>query len=146
MWNQIEVKQGVLYKRWDEEISGKAIWQQVVPQCRRQEILKMVHDHSTGGHIQQENIKHLPMCELDFTGTVTGEMSTNGAVHVKYVQAGRDLIRKTLGKKGHVKAAFPIESVALDIMGLLPGTDNICWYFQIISQSGWKHIPNLTRK
>ena len=27
MWYQLEVKQGVLYKRWDEEISGKAAWQ-----------------------------------------------------------------------------------------------------------------------
>ena len=57
------------------------------------------------------NTKHLPTCELDFTGMVTGEMSTNGAVHGKYVQPGRDLIRKTVGKWDMSKLDFPFKEL-----------------------------------
>ena len=51
MWNQLEIKNDVLYKRWDEDVSGKCTWQLVVPECRRQEVLQMVHDHITAGHL-----------------------------------------------------------------------------------------------
>ena len=51
MWNQLEIKNDVLYKRWDEDVSGKCTWQLVVPECRCQEVLQMVHDHITAGHL-----------------------------------------------------------------------------------------------
>ena len=51
MWNQLEIKNDVLYKRWDEDVSGKCTWQLIVPECRHQEVLQMVHDHITAGHL-----------------------------------------------------------------------------------------------
>ena len=131
MWHQLAVKQGVLYKRWDEEISGKANWQLVVPQCRRQEILEMVHDHSTGGHLGEHKTLANVRARFYWYGHRRDVHKWCSSCEVCASRKGPN--KKNRGKMGHVKAGFPMERVALDIMGPLPRSDRGNRYLLVLS-------------
>ena len=131
MWHQLEVKQGVLYKRWDEEISGKANWQLVVPQCRRQEILEMVYDHSTGGHLGEHKTLANVRARFYWYGHRRDVHKWCSSCEVCGSRKGPN--KKNRGKMGHVKAGFPMERVALDIMGPLPRSDRGNRYLLVLS-------------
>ena len=53
LWSQLYVRDGVLYKLWEEETSPMGHWQLVVPTELRKEILQMLHDHVTAAHLGQ---------------------------------------------------------------------------------------------
>ena len=51
-WSQLELRQGILYRKWDpSNTKDKSVNQYVVPQALRQEILHQLHNHKTSGHL-----------------------------------------------------------------------------------------------
>ena len=50
-WSVIEMCDGVLYRKIRDEATKKTKWQLIVPVSLREEILKMVHDNPSAGHL-----------------------------------------------------------------------------------------------
>ena len=105
----------------DEEIPGKATWQLVVPQSKREQILKMVHDHSMGGHLGEHKTLSDVRARFYWFGHWRNVHKWFSLCEVYANRKGPN--KKNCGKMGHVKVGFPIERVALDIMGPLPRSD-----------------------
>ena len=50
-WDQIELRDGVLYRRWKGPFEGHSRNQILLPTCRRNELLKAAHSGFSGGHL-----------------------------------------------------------------------------------------------
>lgn len=54
-WKHLELHDGVLYRMFSSADGTYSHLQLVVPESRRQEVLTMVHDDSSGGHLAAES-------------------------------------------------------------------------------------------
>ena len=53
LWSQLHIKNGVLYKLWEEETSPTGHWQLVLPTVIREQVMQMLHNHKCAGHLGQ---------------------------------------------------------------------------------------------
>lgn len=54
LWNQFErlsIQDGLLVRRWVLLSSNREIYQAIVPDCERRNVLEMCHDNKTSGHL-----------------------------------------------------------------------------------------------
>ena len=50
-WDRLSVRDGVLYRRWEDDSGDSVRWQVVVPTEKRQEVLEQMHDSPAAGHM-----------------------------------------------------------------------------------------------
>ena len=133
-WEQLEVKQGVLYRRWESSTGDQKYLQYVVPKVQRDSILRQLHDAKTAGHL--------------------GIKKTEGRVQERFywpnfkkdvkiwcmscdICASRKAPPKTpRAPMQHANVGAPLERIAIDITGPLPESHKgnkyilvICDYF-----------------
>ena len=53
LWTQLYIKNGVLYKLWEKETSPTGHWQLVLPIMMREQVMEMLHNHKSAGHLGQ---------------------------------------------------------------------------------------------
>ena len=49
-WQRLEIQDGLLYRKWENEIGNKCWWQLAIPRKYRSMVLEHAHDHVTTGH------------------------------------------------------------------------------------------------
>ena len=121
LWDQIDVKEGVLCKRWESDDGRQVRHQVIVPQAHRKEVVDELHGGPTGGHL--------------------GQTKTLAKVRQRFYWCGvdadvRSYVRQCAvcaSKKSPAKArraplqqysiGTPMQRVALDILGPLPETN-----------------------
>ena len=54
MWKQQEIREGVLWRRFETKDGSRSYLQLVVPKSKRQEVLKEIHAGVAGGHLGEE--------------------------------------------------------------------------------------------
>ena len=130
-WSQLELRQGILYKKWvPSNIKDKSISQYVVPQTLRQEILPQLHNHKTSGHLGVRRTLckvrekfYWPGYKQDMTRWVSKckVCSNHKAGHMP--------------KKAPLKQDFisaPMENLACDIVGPLPESEKHNNYILVV--------------
>ncbi|GBN52972.1 hypothetical protein AVEN_47392-1 [Araneus ventricosus] len=50
LWNSLYLKDGVLYRKWESNDGGFYRRQLILPNCRIQEVLRKIHDNTSGRH------------------------------------------------------------------------------------------------
>ncbi|GBN11088.1 hypothetical protein AVEN_174029-1, partial [Araneus ventricosus] len=50
LWDSLHLRDGVLYRKWENDDGSSCQWQLILPRSRIQEILQETHDSSSGGH------------------------------------------------------------------------------------------------
>ncbi|KAK3720685.1 hypothetical protein QZH41_003450 [Actinostola sp. cb2023] len=50
-WDRLEMKYGILYRRWESDVGDTNEWQLVVAKALRNEVLHEMHDAKTEGHL-----------------------------------------------------------------------------------------------
>ena len=122
LWDQLELKDGVLWRRY-ESSDGDAVHRQlIVPKSLRKSVLQEIHAGVVGGHL--------------------GEEKTLGKLKERFYWPGhwtdvREFCRtcstcasrktpspKKRGPLTPVKAGYPLQLVAVDLLGPLPLTEN----------------------
>lgn len=116
-WQQLELHDGILYRSFERVGLGKTL-QLVVPPRMRKVILQLAHDHRTSGHLGRAK---------------TVDKVRQSYFWVNYRRDVEDWVRscvKCQRRKGTPKkrraamqpsaVGFPLERVAMDIMGPLP--------------------------
>ena len=148
-WSRLSLQQGLLVRRWDNLETGQIIWQAVVPLCLRREALKYAHDIKAAAHL--------------------GIKKTLGKISQKYYWPGlQNDVKIYVGgceqcsrkknpnptKTAHmqiVRSGFPMERIAMDILGELPVTERGNKYVLVISDyfTKWTEsfaMPNMEAK
>ncbi|GBO31696.1 Transposon Ty3-G Gag-Pol polyprotein, partial [Araneus ventricosus] len=50
LWDNLHLKDGVLYRKWESDDGSSCRWQLILPKSRIQEVLRETHDSASGGH------------------------------------------------------------------------------------------------
>nr|GBM72566.1 hypothetical protein AVEN_139093-1 [Araneus ventricosus] len=50
LWDSLHLKDGVLYRKWENDDGSSCQWQLILPRSRIQEVLQETHDSTSGGH------------------------------------------------------------------------------------------------
>jgi hypothetical protein len=119
-WNALAVEEGVLFRRV-ETVNGEDSHDQlVVPQSIREEILQFLHNHPSAGHLGHRRTLKRVRQRFYWPGL-------SRDVEEWCRRCSQCASRKTAGKTlraplSTVRTGYPMERIALDIMGPLPAT------------------------
>ena len=148
-WSRLSVQQELLVRRVEELETDEIKWQVVIPLSMRRDVLKYAHDVKTAAHL--------------------GIRKTLGKVRLRFYWPGlqNDVkiyvggCEKCARKKNPnptkvapmqiVRSGFPMERIALDILGPLPVTEHGNKYILVISDyfTKWTEsfaMPNMEAK
>ena len=123
-----EDHQGVLKRRHPFD---SYIVQVVVPRKLRARLLCLCHDSAIAGHPGQNSIFYALRCEYYWP-----HMATDVVATVRGCQTcamNRVKPRKILNRLGLFPATRPLESLAIEILGLLPKTKTEKWFLLVIT-------------
>ncbi|KAK3104661.1 hypothetical protein FSP39_007335 [Pinctada imbricata] len=121
----------IMYRKWDNFESNESVYQALVPLSERRTILQYCHDERTAGHLgikkTLDKIRkgyYWPKLQADVRQYVTGcEFCTK--------RKGKNKTKRAPMKL--VQTGYPMERLALDILGELPVTDAGNKYVLVIS-------------
>ena len=122
LWDQLELHNGLLYRRFVDKVTEKSHLQLIVPLCYNNEILQELHAGVVGGHLgQDKTLSHLKE-RFYWPGHWND-------VHNWCRTCATCASRKTPSPKMHaqlqpVRTGYPMQLVATDILGPLPLTEN----------------------
>ena len=130
-WKRLTIQNEILVRRWDILETNKVVWQAIVPLKYRRQVLKYSHDIRAAGHL--------------------GIRKTLGKIRQRYYWPGlqndvRNYVagcEKCLKRKGPlqtkkapmqvVRSGYPMERIAIDILGELPQTEKGNKYILVIA-------------
>ena len=134
LWNQfdrLELNDNILTRRWDNFETKEITYQTVLPYSQRRAVLACAHDIKPAGHlgVQKTLMKirqnfYWPGLQGDVRAYVSGCetcMKRKGPARTK--QAPMQVVR----------SGYPMERIAIDILGELPETDDGNRYILVIA-------------
>ena len=121
-WNRLELHGGMMYRRWESENGKSSTLQLILPDCKKQEVLKHFHDFPTAGHLGVE--KTLGKIKQSFYWP-----GMKDHIQTYCRQCDRCFARKPKSQKhkaplGSYLVGEPMERVEIDIFGPLPLSKN----------------------
>ena len=148
-WNRLEILDNILVRRWDVLGTNFIHWQAIVPLSHRRTVLKYMHDIKASGHLGiKKTLSRLrtryywPGCQNDvkvYIGGCEKCAKRKGPIPTKY--APMQVVR----------SGFPMERLAIDILGELPTTERGNKYILVIADyfTKWTEcfpMPNMESK
>ena len=133
-WKRLKLIEGILYREYYPENADKPVLQLVVPQSSQPIVLKSVHSDVSGGHLGIERTLHKLRQRYYWPFMTTTATEFCQACEVCHSRKSPTPRSKASLIQDH--PSFPLEKVAIDIMGPLPVTSRgnrymivICDYF-----------------
>ena len=120
-WERLAVKNGVFMRRWDILDTNEVYWQGIIPLSHRRIVLKYSHDIKASGHLgikktlsKIRQSYYWPGLQNDVKAYVGGcDICARRKEPLKTKRAPMEI----------VKSGFPMERIAIDILGELPITE-----------------------
>ena len=134
LWNQfprLEIHDELLVRRWDNFDSGEVSYQAIVPRNTRRSVLQCCHDVKTAGHLGiKKTISKVrqkfywPGLQSDVRSYIAGcETCSKRKEPIPTKRAPMQIVR----------SGYPMERLAIDILGELPQTNKGNKYILVIS-------------
>ena len=122
LWDQLQVKDNVLWRIFEDAAREKSHYQLVVPKGLRDSVLRELHEGTVGGHLGQEKTLEKLKERFYWPGHWTD-------VYNWCRTCGTCAMRKSPSPKSRaplqpVRTGYPMQMVATDILGPLPSTPN----------------------
>ncbi|KAJ8033437.1 hypothetical protein HOLleu_23675 [Holothuria leucospilota] len=130
-WERLEIRDGVLCRRWESHDGREISWQLVVPRGLRTKILELLHDNPTVGHMGiKRTVQRVQKrfywhgwrrqvewwCKACIVCQERRTPKTKGKASMKVERVGA-----------------PLERIAIDILGPLPVTDRGNKYIMVVA-------------
>ncbi|KAK3086868.1 hypothetical protein FSP39_024642 [Pinctada imbricata] len=143
-WNRLCVKENILYREWLNK-DGTITLQTVIPKSKQNEILHMLHNCPTAGHLGTK--RTIQRVQLRFYWVHYKEHIIQYCASCEKCQQRKSPRLKYQGQMKQYLVAEPLERVAIDILGPLPITYAGNRYILVISDyfTRWTEgyaIPN----
>jgi hypothetical protein len=129
-WDSLELKEGVLYRRWESEDGKNTRLQMVLPKSRVQTVLQETHNGSTGGHFGVN--KTLAKTRQRFYWAKNREDVEKWCKQCDACASKKGPRTRSKGKLQIYNVGAPFERIAIDVMGPLPRTDNENRYLLVV--------------
>jgi hypothetical protein len=121
-WNMLEVKDGVLCRKWISDVDNRETWLPAIPESLKGEVLRLVHDGPASGHFGRlktlQRVKELFYWPQRRKAVV--EWCRNCVVCAKR----KGPASRLHGPMQIYRVGAPMERVGIDILGPLPLTDS----------------------
>jgi hypothetical protein len=120
-WDQLELRHGLLHRRWESEDGRRSNFQPVVPCTLMHDILHSLHNDPYAGHVGYRKTLRRVRQRFYGPGLIRDvrewcRRCQQCASHKSPSQAPRATLSPS-------RTGYPMERVALDIMGPLPTTE-----------------------
>ena len=131
LWDQLVLKEGILYRQFEEDNGRNSHLQLVVPRCLREEVLEESHAGSMGGHLGEDKTLARVREKFFWPGYSSAvkewcKTCANCATRKAPPQKRRVPLQKVL-------TGYPMQMVATDIMGPFPISSNGNKYILVAS-------------
>ena len=120
LWDQLIVREGVLYREYEEESGSGSYLQLVLPRQMRQEILKVVHGGALGGHSGEK--KTVSWLKERFYRPRQSEDVKKWCQNWPSCEMKKTPAPKKWARPQSMKASYPMQRVAVDVVGPSPQT------------------------
>ena len=117
-WNQLVIREGVLYRKWEETDGSRVRWQMVVPRKLKDEVLEQSHTAVTAGHFGVAKTLHRIRQGFYWTGHTCDIRSWCRSCST--CCARRAPARKHRAALRQYLVAGPMERMAMDVLGPFP--------------------------
>lgn len=119
-WKRLELHGGMLYRKWEE--GQKPLYQLIIPDSKKEEIMKFYHDVPTAAHLGVE--KTVQKVKESFYWPGMKDFIQNYCRQCDLCFARKPKSRKEKAPLGSYLVGEPMERIAIDILGPLPITKN----------------------
>ena len=131
IWDQLSIRDGKLYRIFLNNQNDTTHLQLIVPQCKRDEVLKETHEGSMGGHLGEDKTL-ARIRERFYWPGYHDEVSSYCKTCVQCSQ------RKTPPLKARaplqsIKVGSPMQLVAVDLLGPLPESNDGNSYILVVA-------------
>ena len=130
-WERLDIQNQLLVRKWNEIGTNIIKWQAIVPLSERRNVLRYSHDIKVSGHLGIKKTLNKIRQRYYWPGL---------QIDVKAYVSGCEICSKRKGPKQKIKApmqitrsGFPMERIAVDILGELPTTEKGNKYILVIS-------------
>ncbi|CAC5382285.1 unnamed protein product [Mytilus coruscus] len=117
-WKRLEIRNNILYRRWEDDTGKKISWQLVVPDSFKTDILTNLHDAVTAGHLGVN--KTLGRIRERFYWTGVGENVKEWCRRCHQCGSRKRPPKTFRAPMKTYNVGAVMERVAMDIMGPLP--------------------------
>ena len=129
-WDRLKVENGILSRKWTALETNEVRWQAIVPLSYRRLVLKFSHDIKTAGHLgiaktysKISQGYYWPGLRNDVKAYVNG---------CEFCARRKDPLKTKKAPMELVRSGFPMERIAIDILGELPVTEEGNRYILVI--------------
>ena len=130
-WERLEIHNELVVRKYEVQDTGMINWQAIVPQSQRRLVLRLSHDVPSSGHLgikktlsKVRQNYYWPGLEQDVKIYVTG---------CETCQKGKDPIPTKKAPMKVARSGYPMERIAVDILGELPVTERGKKYVLVVS-------------
>ena len=144
LWDQLTIHSDKLYRLYQPNVQDTVIYQLLIPESKRKEVLTAMHTSSLGGHLGEDKtlvrVKkyywpgyYLDVCDWCKTCSNCAKTKTNSPRNRAPLQS--------------IKVGSPLQTVAMDILGPFPESENKNSYILVVGDyfTRWMEayaIPN----
>lgn len=121
LWDSLELRNGVLYRRWEDADGKSSRLQLLLPKSRVKEVLQELHSSATGGHFGVTKTLQKVRERFYWAGSRSDVEKWCRACDSCGARKGPQ--RRTRGRLQRYNVGAPFERIAVDILGPLPRTD-----------------------
>lgn len=139
-WLLLEVRDGVLMRRWESDDGKEVSWKVTLPRTLRSNVLDELHCSITAGHLGVNKMLHKVQRRYYWVG-----LAADVRLWVKRCTTCARLKnppKKNKAPLQRYRVGAPIERVAMDILGPLPETDNGNKYVLVVGDYFTKWIES----
>lgn len=129
-WDQLEIRNGVLCRRWESNRGDQIEWHVVLPEVLRKMMVQEIHSGPSGGHLGMRRTMAKVRQRFYWPGLDTDVRSTVRQCNVCASKKSPNKTRRAPLQQHQV--GMPMERVALDIMGPLPESERGNRYIMVV--------------
>ena len=148
-WERLDIKENIVVRRWETVGAKLVYWQGIVPLSKRREALRFCHDIRASGHLGAKKTLSRARQNYYWPG-----MKNDVKLYVSSCEAcskRKDPCPNKRAPMEIVRTGFPMERIAIDILGELPETDRGNRYILVLGDyfTKWTEchaMPNMETK
>ena len=122
LWEQLVIRNGILFRRWESDSGSVGVYQLVVPKSQRKDILRELHEGVVGGHLGE--VKVLGKLKERFYWPGHATDVKNWCRTCSACAQRKTPAPKKRAQLQSVHVGSPMQMVATDILGPFPKSEN----------------------